>query len=176
ILGTPRYMAPEQLAGHPADARADLYSFALVMHEALTGTLPYVTNKHLAELRPDAPLELQKVIEECLRQDPEDRPARAVDVYLRLQEAARALAAEESAGANGAGRNAALPADGANIDLRLQRARRRVLVASTLAIVLLGAGGLAAVGIRNMHPSATGRESVLGLEVGQSRDDVVSRF
>ena len=56
------------------------------MHEALTGTLPYVTNKRLVEFRPDVPLELQKVIEECLRQDPEERPARAIDVYLRLQE------------------------------------------------------------------------------------------
>ena len=87
-------MAPEQLAGHPADVRADLYSFALVMHEALTGTLPYVTNKHLIELRPDVPPELQRIIEECLRQDPDERPARAVDVYLRLQETGRAAGIE----------------------------------------------------------------------------------
>src|SRR5262245_58926354 len=42
VIGTPRYMAPEQLAGQPVDLRADLYSAAVVIHEALTGKLPYV--------------------------------------------------------------------------------------------------------------------------------------
>src|ERR671938_555272 len=42
VLGTPRYMSPEQLAGQPVDARSDIYSAALVIHEALTGQLPYV--------------------------------------------------------------------------------------------------------------------------------------
>jgi tRNA A-37 threonylcarbamoyl transferase component Bud32 len=175
ILGTPRYMAPEQLAGHPADARADLYSFALVMHEALTGTLPYVTNKHLIELRPDVPPELQRVIEECLRQDPDERPARAVDVYLRLQEASRALGSSELA-AEGGSSATALSTPAAPAEFRARRARRRVLVAATLGIVLLAAGGLAAVGLRNLQPTLAGRESVLGLEVGQTRDDVVSKF
>src|SRR5262249_5453139 len=41
VLGTPRYMSPEQLAGQPVDARSDLYSAALVVHESLTGQLPY---------------------------------------------------------------------------------------------------------------------------------------
>src|SRR5207253_7790866 len=36
VLGTPRYMSPEQLAGQPVDARSDVYSAALVLHEALT--------------------------------------------------------------------------------------------------------------------------------------------
>src|SRR5439155_1819293 len=40
VLGTPRYMSPEQLAGLPVDARSDLYSIAMVMHEAMTGKLP----------------------------------------------------------------------------------------------------------------------------------------
>jgi tRNA A-37 threonylcarbamoyl transferase component Bud32 len=175
ILGTPRYMAPEQLAGYPADVRADLYSFALVMHEALTGTLPYVSNKSLAELRPEVPLEFQKVIEECLRQDPEERPARAIDVYLRLQEASRSLGASDAAFGETADPGAA-GAHPAPADVSARRARRRLLVATTLAIVVLTAGGLAAVGLRGMPPSVIGRESVLGLEVGLTRDDVVAKF
>jgi tRNA A-37 threonylcarbamoyl transferase component Bud32 len=176
ILGTPRYMAPEQLAGHPADVRADLYSFALVMHEALTGTLPYVTTKCLVELRPDVPLELQRILDECLRQDPEERPARAIDVYLRLQDCCRTVALTESAQAEAvrAQRNALTDVPGG--DVRSRRARRRMLVATTVGVVVLAAGALAVLGIRGLQSSVVGRESVLGLEVGQGRDDVVGRL
>ena len=175
VLGTPRYMAPEQLAGHPADVRADLYSFALVMHEALTGTLPYVTNKHLIELRPDIPHELQTVIEDCLRQDPDERPARAVDVYLRLQELSRMAGSTDLPGEMDS-TAATLAAPAAPAEVRARRARRRVLVTTILAIIVLAAGGLAAVGLRNSQANLGGRESVLGLEVGQTRDDVVAKF
>jgi serine/threonine-protein kinase len=90
VLGTPRYMSPEQLAGQPVDARSDLYSAAMVLHEAMTGTLPYVTGKRLAELSPDAPPPLCQLIEQCLKPNPNERPASAVEVYLRLQELGKA--------------------------------------------------------------------------------------
>jgi serine/threonine-protein kinase len=90
VLGTPRYMAPEQLAGQPADARSDLYSAALVLHEALTGRLPYTTDHRLTELCPEATPALQDLLEHCLRKDPAGRPASAVEVYLRLQELGKA--------------------------------------------------------------------------------------
>src|SRR5438128_12134179 len=38
VMGTPAYMAPEQREGQPADARADIYSFGLVLYEMLSGT------------------------------------------------------------------------------------------------------------------------------------------
>jgi tRNA A-37 threonylcarbamoyl transferase component Bud32 len=177
ILGTPRYMAPEQLAGHPADVRADLYSFALIMHEALTGTLPYVTTKRLVELRPDVPAELQRVLEECLRQDPEERPARAIDVYLRLRDSSETSGTAGSVSGNAStGKQGTQTGDVAPSDARARRARRRMLVTTTVGVVLLAAGGLAAVGLKGLPISVVGRESVLGLEVGQNRDDVVARF
>jgi serine/threonine-protein kinase len=90
VLGTPRYMSPEQLAGQTVDARSDLYSAALVIHEALTGQLPYVSGKTLCELCPDATPALQDLLDRCLRQNPLQRPASAVEVYLRLQELGKA--------------------------------------------------------------------------------------
>jgi serine/threonine-protein kinase len=90
VLGTPRYMSPEQLAGNPVDARSDLYSAALVIYEALTGQLPYVSNRKLVELCPEASPALQELLEHCLQPNPNDRPASAVEVYLRLQELGKA--------------------------------------------------------------------------------------
>jgi serine/threonine-protein kinase len=90
VLGTPRYMSPEQLAGQPVDARSDLYSAAMLLHEAMTGSLPYVTGKSLAELCPDAPPALCQLLDQCLRPNPNERPASAVEVYLRLQELGKA--------------------------------------------------------------------------------------
>jgi serine/threonine-protein kinase len=83
-------MCPEQLAGRPVDARSDLYSAAMVIHEALTGHLPYVTGKTFAELCPEAPPSLSQILEQCLKPNPNERPASAVEVYLRLQELGKA--------------------------------------------------------------------------------------
>jgi serine/threonine-protein kinase len=90
VMGTPRYMSPEQLAGQPVDARSDLYSAAMVIHESLTGKLPHVTGKSFAELCPDAPPGLADMLGQCLKPNPAERPASAVEVYLRLQELGKA--------------------------------------------------------------------------------------
>ncbi len=67
VMGTPAYMAPEQLRGR-ADARADQYSFALAFHEALTGERPGST----APGR-DAPRWLRAILQRALRREPADR-------------------------------------------------------------------------------------------------------
>jgi len=90
VLGTPRYMSPEQLAGNPVDARSDLYSTAVVIHEALTGQVPYVSGKKLTDYCPDASPQLQALIDQCLKPNPAERPASAIEVYLRLQELGKA--------------------------------------------------------------------------------------
>jgi serine/threonine protein kinase len=90
VLGTPRYMSPEQLAGHTVDARSDLYSTAMVLHEAMTGQLPFLSGKKLCELCPEAPPTLQEILESCLKPNPAERPQSAVDLYLRLQEMGKA--------------------------------------------------------------------------------------
>src|SRR5205085_1928949 len=73
-------------AGHPLAARADLYSAAGVLFEAMTGQMPYVCGKRLRELCPAVSPELEALLEQCLRQNPEGRPVSAAEVYLRLHE------------------------------------------------------------------------------------------
>src|SRR5262249_23184788 len=90
VVGTPRYMSPEQLAGQQVDARSDLYSAALVIHEALTGQLPDVTGRSFADLCPEASDSLKELLDHCLKPNPNERPASSVEVYLRLSELGKA--------------------------------------------------------------------------------------
>ena len=93
-IGTPAYMAPEQAAGGPVDARADVYSWGLVARESLLGTLSRGVD--LDRACPDAPAELRALITECLAEDPGARPRDGSDVVQRL------LVLEESTRADGA--------------------------------------------------------------------------
>ena len=90
VLGTPRYMAPEQLAGQRVDARTDLYAAGLVIFEAITGQLPYIQHKKLTEMCPEATPQFQAMLEKCLERVPHDRPKGALEVYLQLQELGKA--------------------------------------------------------------------------------------
>ncbi len=64
ILGTPAYMAPEQRAGQPADARADIYSFGCVLYEMLSGTRIGSQRKRVS------PRTLDRIVSRCLEEDP----------------------------------------------------------------------------------------------------------
>ncbi len=86
VLGTPRYAAPEQLAGDPVDIRADLYSLALILYEMIAGTparegesLERMIHSALAETIELPKLavspQLAEAIEAALARDPEARPA-----------------------------------------------------------------------------------------------------
>jgi serine/threonine protein kinase len=76
IVGTPGYMAPEQLEGRPVDARADVYAFGVLVHELATGRLPGsggVTPR--ADSGGDRPLgaPLESIVRRCLAPSPADR-------------------------------------------------------------------------------------------------------
>lgn len=83
LVGTARYAAPEQAAGGRVDGKADVYALALVLIEAVTGSVPSVADSALATIRLRAdeaipvPEELgviKPLLEQCLQPDPEVRP------------------------------------------------------------------------------------------------------
>jgi serine/threonine-protein kinase len=86
VMGTPAYMAPEQLTGQPPDARSDIYSLGVVLYQLLTGHAPFtgdtttVISGHLTrqpppprERVPDLPPALDAVVLQALAKQPEHR-------------------------------------------------------------------------------------------------------
>jgi len=99
ILGTAGYMAPEQAAGLGTDARADIWSFGVVMWEMLTGvklfdgqTVSHVLaavlkdEPDLSELPEDTPPRIAELVGRCLRKNPKIRVQAIGDVRIALEE------------------------------------------------------------------------------------------
>ncbi len=97
--GTPPYMSPEQIAGHPVDGRSDLYSLGIVFYECLAGRRPFNAQDILGWLEchtrmepeplrrhvPDIPDELASVVSRLLAKRPEDRYTDARELLTDLQ-------------------------------------------------------------------------------------------
>jgi len=102
-MGTPEYMAPEQAAGRPADARSDVYAVGGVLYEMLVGHPAYeganfmeVLHKKanfapqaIGKFRDDVPAEVEALILMAMAKDPAQRPQSMSDFEQRLQEIAR---------------------------------------------------------------------------------------
>jgi eukaryotic-like serine/threonine-protein kinase len=98
IVGTPEYMAPEQLFGEEIDARADLYSAGCVIYECLTGRLPHEADSPMTliakviedtptaprELQADVPAPLSDLVMRVLSKDRDKRPRSASELHDML--------------------------------------------------------------------------------------------
>jgi eukaryotic-like serine/threonine-protein kinase len=107
LVGTLKYMSPEQLRGVGVDARADLFAVGVMLYEALSGHHPFegssigeVQTKILRgdhvpflELRSDLPIALGDVIDRCLAKSPDERWAAAADLQRALSRAIGNVAA-----------------------------------------------------------------------------------
>ncbi|MCC7044897.1 MAG: serine/threonine protein kinase [Acidobacteria bacterium] len=101
MMGTPAYMAPEQVMGHEIDARADLYAIGVVFFRLLTGQLPFKGDTPFAmaqaqvnapptpidALRQDLPSWVGEVLSRSLEKKPEDRFQSATEFHETLQRA-----------------------------------------------------------------------------------------
>jgi eukaryotic-like serine/threonine-protein kinase len=103
LLGSPRYMAPEQIRGEKVDARADVYALGIVMYEMLTGRVPFdgpghvpILTAHLNE--PPPPMRapaggicpspaLEKVVRRCIEKEREQRFGSMVELLDALDRA-----------------------------------------------------------------------------------------
>jgi eukaryotic-like serine/threonine-protein kinase len=175
-LGTPDYMAPEQVAGEGAiDGRADLYAFGVMAYEILAGqppfagrSLPQVLAAHLAEpppplaeRRPNVPAALINLVMRCLEKDPALRPQSAAEVVAALE---------------GPSVTSGPVATGAIVAPR--RSRRLLAIAGIVA--LIAAGGVA-VGLRlsNGGPApaaANGDRSIAVLPFGNLSGDTADLY
>ena len=102
IMGSPRYMAPEQVQGKEVDGRADLYSLGAVLYATLTGHPPFERRTELATMMaqvsdPVPPMQttapdlvlppgLEGIVMRCLAKNPDDRWGSMEDLLLALQD------------------------------------------------------------------------------------------
>jgi serine/threonine-protein kinase len=148
LLGTVNYMSPEQAEGKKLDARSDIFSFGAVLYEMLTGKSAFRGDSVLAtltsvlrdeiqpirELAADVPAELERVVNACLKKNPDDR----VQSMQEVQLAFTALRQQSDSGALYNVPTAAMPM------LPIPPARRSglsILAAIALFLVIAVGGG-----------------------------------
>lgn len=104
LIGSPAYMAPEQVKGQPVDGRADLYALGVILFELATGQKPFsgrsievVFSQILqgprpdpGEINPSIPRQLCKVILTCLENDPGRRYQTGAELAAGLQDCLKA--------------------------------------------------------------------------------------
>ncbi|MGD0300833.1 MAG: protein kinase [Bryobacteraceae bacterium] len=100
IIGTVAYMSPEQADGHKVDERSDIFSFGALLYEMITGrraflgdsklsTLASVLHKEpapLSQSEDEVPVEVERIINRCLRKDPQRRWQSMADLKVALDD------------------------------------------------------------------------------------------
>ena len=109
VIGTAVYMSPEQARGLPLDPRTDIFSFGVVIYELVAGRLPFKGSDRLdvlasilsddvppplARYAPDAPPELDQIVQKALRKQREQRYESAKDLLADLRDLKRRIEIE----------------------------------------------------------------------------------
>ncbi|MCC5875979.1 MAG: molecular chaperone DnaK [Candidatus Sumerlaeia bacterium] len=94
VIGTPLYMAPEQITGEGVDARSDIYSLGIMMYELISGHPPFylgnIEYHHIHTAPPPLPESvsprLRQAIMRCMKKDPAERYQRVEDLFEDLKD------------------------------------------------------------------------------------------
>jgi serine/threonine protein kinase len=109
IIGTPKYMSPEQVEGEEVDQRSDIYSLGIILYEMVTEKTPFdgdtalsIALKHKTQTPPEPrefnaqiPEDLSRVILKCLEKDKQKRYQSAEEVFSELQRIEKEFPTEE---------------------------------------------------------------------------------
>ena len=161
ILGTPRYMSPEQVEAVDVDHRADLYSLGLIVYEMFTADIPFrgesamqmmyqrvnVAPRDPRTIFPEMPDYLANIILKCLEQDPAKRYQSAREILNDLDaENAPALSATVASGTAGAKSGSKVGTE--TISIQIPKPSRRGAIVGGVLVLLMGLG-LAVPGVRH---------------------------
>jgi len=160
-LGTPQYMAPEQVQGLDVTPATDVYSLGVVMFELLAGSLPFAAHAPYArvfqppppllERKPDCPPALAELVMRCLSRHEDERFANGAALVAALAELAGADGAAAAAGIlddeddTTVNRHAEMPAPVYVSDANLKSQLEALLPDRYRSLSLLGRGGMGAV-------------------------------
>ncbi len=167
VMGTPRYMSPEQARGEKVDVRTDLFSLGVMAYEMVAGRAPFVgatTNETIAAILRDeppqlaeAPPELERIVHRALRKDRAERYQTAKALLDDLNQLKEQLLVEKLVvpPSGGSSRSRTLPPEGGTTNKR----RRAAIVALAGIIVMIAA--LATWFYFNRQPALTEKDTIL---------------
>jgi len=152
-VGTLDYVAPEQLRGDEVDGRADIYSLGCILHQCLTGEVPFPREDELAKLwahtsgapprasdiAPEVPSALSDVVQRAMAKDPNDRFATAGDLGRAAVAAASSDTGAPTKGVPG-GHRARRPAQSPAQEELYERQEELGRVATELDAAAAGSG------------------------------------
>jgi serine/threonine-protein kinase len=99
VIGSPKYMAPEQILGKKVDERADIYSLGVILYELFTGVPPYSRGDHMSvmyqhvqgkarppiEINKSLPVDLNNLVLKCMALDKAKRAQSMDELRLSLE-------------------------------------------------------------------------------------------